>query len=170
MRHAMRKQPGIMKLPQPFVINGQEVSNSKYIAEQFNIFLLKSVNQSVIVPHPINNFRTHLTGHFPDNFFMQPTYRLEIIRVMQTLKNKSSEGFDKLSTILVRETINEIATPLEHIINLSFVTGSVPLNLKIAKIIPIFKSGNNQLFNNYRPISILPALSKIIEKLTVIIL
>ena len=48
MRHAMRKQPGIMKLPQTFVINGQEVSNSKYIAEQFNIFLLKSVNQSVI--------------------------------------------------------------------------------------------------------------------------
>ena len=46
MRHAMRKQPGIMKLPQTFVMNGQEVSNSKYIAEQFNIFLLTSVNQS----------------------------------------------------------------------------------------------------------------------------
>ena len=39
MRHAMRKQPGIMKLPQTFVINGQEVSNSKYIAEQFNLFV-----------------------------------------------------------------------------------------------------------------------------------
>ena len=62
------------------------------------------------------------------------------------------------------ETINEIATPLEHIINPSFVTGSIPVNLKIAKKNPIFKSGNNQLFNNYRPISILPALSKIIEK------
>ena len=60
----------------------------------------------------------------------------------------------------MRETINEISTPLEDIINLSFVTGSVPENLKIAQIIPIFKSGNNQLFNNYRPISILQALSK----------
>ena len=78
---------------------------------------------------------------------MQPTYRLEVIRVTQTWKNKSSEGFDKLSSMSVRETINEIATPLEHIINLSFVTGIVPVNLKIAKIIPIFKSGNNQLFN-----------------------
>ena len=96
---------------------------------------------------------------------MQPKYRLEIIKVTQILKNKSSEGFDKLSPLLRRETINEIATPLEHNINLSFVTGSVPENLKIAKIIPILKSGNNQLFNNYRPISILPALSKIMEKL-----
>ena len=88
---------------------------------------------------------------------MQPTDRREIIRVTQISKNKSSEGFDKLSTKM-RETINEIATQHEHIINLSFVTGSVAVNLKIAKIIPIFKSGNNQLFTNYRPISILPAL------------
>ena len=51
------------------------------------------------------------------------------------------------------------------IINLSFVTGIVPDNLKIAQIIPILKSRNNQLFNNYRPVSILPALSKIMEKL-----
>ena len=96
---------------------------------------------------------------------MQPTYRLEIIRVTQILKHISSEGFDKLSTMLVRETINEIATPLKHIINLSFVTGSVPVNLKIAKVIPFLKSRNNQLFNNYRPISILPAMSKIMETL-----
>ena len=134
----------------------------KIHCKQFNI-LFANVGKSIsdTIPHPINNFRSHLTGHFHDIFVMQPTYRLEMIRVTQILKNKSSQGVDKLSTMLVRETINEIATPLEHIINLSFVTGSVPVNIKIAKIIPIFKSGNNQLFNNYRPISILPALSKI---------
>ena len=160
MRHAMRKQPGIMKLPHTFVINGQEVTNSK---SQNSLIVGKSISDTV--PHPINTFLTHLMGHFPDNLFMQPTYTLEITRVTQTLTNKSSEGFDKLSSMLVPETINEIATPLEHIINLSFVTGSVPVNLKIAKIIPIFKSGNNPLFNNYRPISILPVLSQIMEKL-----
>lgn len=52
-----------------------------------------------------------------------------------------------------------------HIINNSFVTGVVPDNLKIAKIIPIYKSGNINVFNNYRPISILPTLSKIMEKI-----
>ena len=65
MRHAIRKQPGIMKLPKTFVINGQEVSNSKYIAEYFLAKVGKSISDTV--PHPINNFRTHLTGHFPDN-------------------------------------------------------------------------------------------------------
>ena len=94
---------------------------------------------------------------------MQPTYRLEIIRVTQTLKNKSSEGFDKLSSMLVRETINEIATPLEHYNKPFFRHWKCP-SKSPNKSIPIFKSGNNQLFNNYRPISILPALSKIIEK------
>ena len=50
------------------------------------------------------------------------------------------------------------------IINESLVTGIVPSKLKIAKIIPLFKSGDPKAFNNYRPISILPCLSKIYEK------
>ena len=93
MRHAMRKQPGIMKHPQTFVINGQEVSISKYIAEQFNLFFAnvgKAISDTI--PHPINNFRSHLTGHFPDNFFMQPTYRLEIMKVTYILKTKAAKG------------------------------------------------------------------------------
>ena len=48
--------------------------------------------------------------------------------------------------------------------NLTFLTGIVPKELKIAKVIPIFKSGNASSFNNYRPISILPVFSKILEK------
>ncbi len=54
--------------------------------------------------------------------------------------------------------------PLTHIINQSMTTGVVPEDMKIARVIPIFKSGNQNMFNNYRPISILPAFSKILEK------
>ena len=85
---------------------------------------------------------------------MQPTDRREIIRVTQISKNKSSEGFDKLSTKM-RETINEIATQHTPFFRHWKCRRK---NLKIAKIIPIFKSGNNQLFTIYQPISILPAL------------
>ena len=83
-----------MKLPQTFVINGQEVPNSKYTAEQFNIFFAKlGKSISDTVSHPMNDFRTHLKGHFPDNLFMQPTYRLEIIRVTQKIeKQKQRRG------------------------------------------------------------------------------
>ena len=66
---------------------------------------------------------------------------------------------------ILKDTISDIAEPLAHIFNLSFSTGMVPAEMKIGKITPIYKSGNQNLFSNYRPISILPAISKILEKL-----
>ena len=55
--------------------------------------------------------------------------------------------------------------PLSHVINQSLSTGTVPKQMNITKIFPIFKSSDKYTFNNYRPISILPAFSKILEKI-----
>ena len=66
----------------------------------------------------------------------------------------------------MKQSILEICRPLTHIINLSLSTGVVPNQMKTAKIIPIFKTGDKHLFTNYRPISILPAFSKVLEKVT----
>jgi len=60
--------------------------------------------------------------------------------------------------------MDNILIPLARIINLSFEPGIVPRNMKIARITPIFKSGETSELNNYRPISILPSISKILEK------
>ena len=57
-----------------------------------------------------------------------------------------------------------ILEPLAHCINLSLTTGVVPKMAKIAKVIPIFKSGDKKIMSNYRPISLLPTLSKVFEK------
>ena len=65
---------------------------------------------------------------------------------------------------LIKECINAICTRLSFIINLSIITGIVPDDLKIARVIPLFKSGDSSLFSNYRPVSVLPAFSKILEK------
>ena len=65
----------------------------------------------------------------------------------------------------IKETIDVLAAPLSHICNLSFERGVFPDKLKIAKILPVFKSDDPSLFSNYRPISILPCLSKVFEKL-----
>ena len=73
-------------------------------------------------------------------------------------------GFDGLCISPVKETIDLIAVPLSHICNLSFSYGVFPTQLKTAKILPIFKC-DSSLFSNYRPISILPCLSKVFEKL-----
>ena len=67
----------------------------------------------------------------------------------------------------MKETIAHIALPLAHIINQS-LNGVVPRQMKIAKVIPVFKSGDKHTFNNYRPISILPAFSKLLEKVMAI--
>ena len=65
----------------------------------------------------------------------------------------------------MRSITDEVATPFAHIINCSFKTGEVPQESKIAKVIPIYKNGDKQLLNNYRPISLLPAFSKLLEKI-----
>ena len=68
-------------------------------------------------------------------------------------------------TCVVQQVIPLIATQLAHIFNRSFTTGIVPNKLKIAKVIPIYKNENPELFANYRPISIHPSISKILEPL-----
>ncbi len=88
----------------------------------------------------------------------------DIINIVSKLKSKTGQGHDEISTKLVKQSITYIATPLSHIINQSMSTGIVPQDMKLAKVIPIFKSGDQHSFNNYRPISLLPAFSKILEK------
>ena len=58
----------------------------------------------------------------------------------------------------------QIAKPLSLKINQSLCTGIFPKKLKIAKVIPLFKKGDSHLFDNYCPISLLPAISKVFEK------
>ena len=65
----------------------------------------------------------------------------------------------------MKQTIASFINPLFHILNLSFNSGVVPLQFKIAKVIPIFKSGDKSSMDNYRPISLLSTFSKIMEKI-----
>jgi retron-type reverse transcriptase len=81
------------------------------------------------------------------------------------LRPKRSCSFDEINTCLLHKIIDVISLPLTFIFNLSFSTGVFPDKLKIAKIIPIHKSGSFDDLINFRPISILPALSKILERL-----
>ena len=88
----------------------------------------------------------------------------EIYRDLRKIKPKKAAGLDNIPPRLLRDAANEISQPLTHIINKSLQSGFFPSEWKIAKITPLFKSGNSSNIDNYRPISILPALSKILEK------
>ena len=142
------------------------MSRPHEIADTFNNFF---TNIGSSLANNISPTNTHYTEslHNPNasSFFLIPTNKEEIIKVGSELKSGNSCGFDGICSTVVKSVLPFIAEPLSYIFNLSFLTASVPLNLKVAKIIPIFKNGNKQEFSNYRPISILPCLSKILERL-----
>ena len=91
----------------------------------------------------------------------------DVLKTAVKLKNKSSHGHDGISTKLLKESISIIINPITHIINRSFDTGIVPHDMKMAKVVPIYKASDRSLLKNYRPVSLLPAFSKTAWKINV---
>ena len=81
------------------------------------------------------------------------------------LKSKKSCGHDNLSMLFIKQIGLEISNPISILVNKSLESGIVPNIHKMAKVIPIYKSKEKDLFSNYRPISLLPSMSKILEKI-----
>ena len=87
----------------------------------------------------------------------------EINSVISSLLS-SVAGYDEIPASIMKLG-NYYAEPLTHLINQSISQGLFPEEMKLAKILPIYKSEDEQLVNNYRPISILPFFSKLFEKI-----
>lgn len=107
-----------------------------------------------------------LTAPITSKFKFEITTDKEILDVIGTLTPKDSSGYDNLSSKMLIQLSPIIHSPLRLIINQSLITGIFPDQLKIAVITPIYKGKNSDQhqFVNYRPVSLLPTLSKIIEK------
>ena len=88
----------------------------------------------------------------------------DIRKIADKLDNKKSWGIDGISNIIMKSIINILNKAITIIINQMLETGVFPDKLKVAKVIPLFKKGDPTLLTNYRPISLLPSLSKIFEK------
>ncbi len=101
----------------------------------------------------------------PNSLFFRPTDYEEVHKLCASLKAGKSPGYDDIKPDAVKAVKHLIAHPLVHIFNLSMSTGIVPDQFKLAKVIPIFKSGNSDVCNNYRPISVLPVFSKVFERI-----
>ena len=92
----------------------------------------------------------------------------DIIEIINSLKNISA-GYDTIPASITKQCIHHYIMPLTYFINSSFECGIFPNELKLANVIPIFKSGDKQDISNYRPISILFSFLKYLRKLCITI-
>lgn len=88
----------------------------------------------------------------------------QIINLIQLLKPTKAKDVFGMATDMLKHLGSALATPIASIINLSISSGHFPKAWKSAIVTPVFKSGDSTSMHNYRPISILPAISKIAEK------
>lgn len=100
----------------------------------------------------------------PKSIFLSAVTENEIMNIVKSLKNSNAAGVDEINTNLLKQIIENISQPLTYLINQSFLEGTFPDKLKLAKIVPIHKKGPKDKIENYRPISLLASISKIFEK------
>ena len=137
------------------------------IANSFNIHF-SSIGSKISNEIPPSEIDPLSYCHdFPDLRHLElggvgPIYVIDIVKAMTS---KTSTDLDDISTKFLKSIIGEIALPLSHIFDLSLSSGTFPSRLKASRVVPIFKGGDPLLTDNYRPISLVNAISKILEKI-----
>ena len=154
------------QLPEFFKCNGQVISDYMEIANGFNNFFSQVGPDLASEIGPSDkNYNDYLKNCNPIDFEFSRISEIDILKICRQLKPKLSSGEDFISNKLLKTIAPIIITPLHYLINLSLETGFVPSEMKIAKIVPVFKDGDCHDYNNYRPISLLSSFSKLVEKI-----
>ena len=82
---------------------------------------------------------------------------------IDNMKENKSPGVDGISPKILKETVEQISTPLAHMFNMSLQEGIVPLEWKESNIIPLFKKGSRNKSVHYRPVSLTSVICKLLE-------
>ena len=150
--------------PQSILVDGK-LSNNKYdIANEFNKFYSKiapELNEKL--PASEIDPLSFLRGDFNQSMMVPHVLIQDTVKIIKSLKDKNDPNF--IPTSIIKANDSKFAIPLTILFNQSISLGVFPDCFKNAAIIPLYKKGPRDLVENYRPISILPVLSKIFEKL-----
>ena len=160
-----RKSPK-NNFPDYFQIGDEREYDKATIAHKFNTYF---ASIGIELASAISNagditYKDFLQTPIADRFTFVPVNDETIIRIIDNLKSKTSYGHDGLSSLLLKTIKNDVSGSSAIIINQSLDTGVFPNKLKLAKVVPIFKKDDDTKFSNYRPISILPTISKVFER------
>ncbi|XP_052424138.1 uncharacterized protein LOC127966859 [Carassius gibelio] len=145
------------------------ICHTEEIVKEFNDYFVNIGNNLAkkIVPIPNIGMEIGVTYESPNSFFLNPTNKDEILKIVKDCKNKKSVDNDGFDMFMVKNIIENVIYPFTYICNQSFKMGIFPNQMKVSKVLPLYKGGDKHLFCNYRPISLLSQFSKILEKLFV---
>ena len=157
---------GISKLQ----LGGKAVENATEIAEQFNSYfssiadnLRSGLGNTPSDLSKLVNFVESCKD--PDVVFSVPDItNAQVLQIIKGISPHKAAGIDKISARFLRIAAPILAPSIARLINMSFSTGKFPTRWKTANVTPLFKQGAASDPSNYRPISVLPVVSKVIER------
>lgn len=138
---------------------------ARITAEEFNNFFV-NVPKEITTALKNSNSNSYNPSKFIHNnhtIFLKPAETCEISNIIKSLSNSTALDIFGLSNKIIKKLEKGLTIPLTIIINKCFSFGSFPDRLKVSKVCPIFKGGDENDKNNYRPVSITPVFSKPIE-------
>ena len=89
----------------------------------------------------------------------------QVTAILSGMNSNKATGLDNLPARFIKDGASVIAGPMTHIINLSLGVGRVPVDMKLARVVPLHKKNSKTEVGNYRPVSILNSMSKVIERI-----
>lgn len=163
------KQPNKIKISE-INDNGTILTEDIDIAQHFNSFFSKigqkiSDSISKTETDPLSLLKTDPNTPTLNFDEITPTHVNDILK---QISPKKSVDIDGISNFLLKQLKDQISTPLAHIFNISLKNGVYPEKFKISRVIPIYKSGDHLLADNYRPISLISSIAKILDKIVAI--
>lgn len=134
------------------------------ICNIFNNYFIELTNKINLLPNSMTCNNSNRNKIIPHTIFLRPVSENEIYNIIMSLKNSKASGYDYITTRVLKLCAPYICRPLAHIINLSYVEGIFPEKLKISIVTPLYKKGNHLDPVNYRPITLVPVMSKVFER------
>jgi len=154
--------------PQRLKADGRVYSSTKLIADALNQNFVTSAQSNFTPSSPFKTTDTNIKKYFlprqANSIFLSPTTPEEILSLINGLDSKKSCGHDDIPVRTLKLSKYLLAPLLSNVMNECICDGVFPNNLKIAKVVPLFKSGDSEIPTNYRPISVLTYFSKNFEK------
>ena len=153
--------------PSSLLVNNELISKAEDVSRTFNTYFSTIASElRGKMHHHCEDFSTYLKDRNSSSFFINPTNKFEVINIINNIDINKANGPHSIPTDILHLIKLNVAQPLADIINLSFEKGVYIDILKISKVIPIFKEkGSNLDCSNYRPISLLSNINKIVEKI-----